>query len=611
MRKVIMPLLLFIFLISLASATLDCSITSVSKTMEEGGLIPTVDSFSCTNNYNYSVALNKIGSFFTLSESTPFTIAAGDTKGGIGIFFEDVLTGNYEGMIYSEGLGIPVTLEVTPALDPTACRINPSIVEYNQDFQQGAKTTETITFNPNENCHGDISVSGASIQGGVFVDDGGVSKRKPVSLGIVTPNEININIDTEGLPPKSYENIKLTFNAYDEQHTIKFNIRVSGSAGGGGEFDISNLPKCSLTNNIINLNETHSLVCTNLISDVEIIPKIDTDYIRGMDKEVESNQFVWLFQGKKFGNTIIKAEFYYLGVPVGDPFQQEIKIQSAGQTIAGTDLSFKFFPELSDYTGESALIIQLVDNKTKSLVQEPRIWVNAKELNSTTQSFEYLFESDTDYELRGMAPGYSDLLTTISISPKPITISISPSAGSTSTLFNITTDPINASLFIDEVKVDNPYYSTMNGGSHTLKAVMKGYQTKEINFTVSSWVIISSGCSYENFKKNTVQVCVLSDESNYTVTYRKTPTEQEEQLKNGTGITVEFTPERNGWYYITADGRQVFSKEISGSSFWTAKWWFMYWWLWFVIPVLLIVIFIIIVRWSGSPNPIETTTPYS
>ena len=137
MRSLFLLLFFWVLLISSVSANIDCTITSISKTMEEGGEIPSVDSFSCTNNYNDTIVeINKIGSFFTLSETTPITIGAEDTV-EITVSFENVLEGNYEGMIYSEGLGIPVHLEVTPASDPNACHLNPSLVSFSQTVQQG------------------------------------------------------------------------------------------------------------------------------------------------------------------------------------------------------------------------------------------------------------------------------------------------------------------------------------------------------------------------------------------------------------------------------------------------------------------------------------------
>jgi len=117
---------------------------------------------------------------------------------------------------YSTGVIVSIEEDV----DPDSCQIRPSIGEYNQDYQQGAQVPETITFDP-QNCDGDIIISGVSVQGGV-VDSNG--KRKPVSKGMITSDEINVNIDTEGLPAKTYEGIKLTFNAYGKQHTIRFKI---------------------------------------------------------------------------------------------------------------------------------------------------------------------------------------------------------------------------------------------------------------------------------------------------------------------------------------------------------------------------------------------------
>lgn len=473
MRKKIPIIVLFIiagiFLINSVSAT-TCTVSSISKSMEEGSTIPTVPAFSCTNNGNSSTQINKVGNFFTLSESTPITLPANSTK-QITLNFNSMAKGSYEGLIYADGLSVPITLNVTNPIDPNACQLNPSLVSYNQAVQQGTQfELPKIIFNP-KNCDGDFSITSAYISGGITTSGG----QKPVFIKSASSQEILLGVDTSGLSSAPY-NSKLTVVAFSHTFTdiSAINIVVTGGTNPDTNFDINNLPICSITSTTLNLNNTYSMVCTGVKPGVSVYPIIDTDYIKGIGPgdDSTSTNFVWNFQAKKYGNTIIKAEFRYLDLPVGDPFSQEVKISSSGHAVAGTALAFKFFPDLGTYTSEEPLIVQLIDNKTQSLVSQPRLWVNAKEINSTSESFEYTFEPEQDYELRGSAPGYDDIVQTITISPKPITIIISPSTGSTSTVFNITTNPPNSSLFIDDVKVDNPFYNTMTEGQHIIKAIM-------------------------------------------------------------------------------------------------------------------------------------------
>jgi len=503
----------------------------------------------------------------------------------------NALPGTYSGTL-NYGESIPIYVHVLEEqIYPSSCQIRPSIVEYNQDYQQGAQGTETITFDP-QNCDGDIDITGVIIQGGV-VDSSG--KRKPVSKGTISSNEINFNIDTEGLPSKTYDGIKLTFNAYGTQHTIKFNIGVTGSAGGSGDFNINNLPTCSLTSNSINLNQTHSLVCSNLAPDVEIVPRVDSKYIRGLDKQVEANQFTWIFEAKDFGKTTLFADFYYQNVPVGDPFEQDISISASGTQTFGTVLKFKFTPELSELDGSA--VIQIVDNSSDSLVNNPVLLINAEEVNRTgAYSFNYIFESGKNYELRAKVEGYNDLVKIINLTNKNIEIKISPQVGDPNTLFNITTK-LNATLKINGQNVSNPYYGNLVGGINFIEASKDGY-SNTLNFTVTDYLRIISGAN--DVKKGKELNITINKNSTYTVYYKKDLDSQDKEVvSTGTGELVTFTPKKSGFYSIEADGYSSSLIEVKGFSLNDKLWKFKIW-MWLIGLVVLIVIIFLIVKARGS-----------
>ena len=86
----------------------------------------------------------------------------------------------------------------------------------------------------------------------------------------------------------------------------------------------------------------------------------------------------------------------------------------------------------------------------------------------------------------------------------------------------------------------------------------------------------------------------------YTL-FKKLQTDIGEEILNGTGKTIEFTPERSGWYYINADGRNVFTQEIKGLN-WNKKWWILPWYVWILgVLVILFIIIYLIRRRNKSP----------
>ncbi len=522
---------------------------------------------------------------------------------------DDIPNNLLVGSINFDGGSIPITILVDEEeSNPGDCQIRPSIGEYNQDYQQGAQVTETITFDP-QDCDGDIIISGVSVQGGV-VDSNG--KRKPVSKGMITSDEINVNIDTEGLPSKTYDGIKLTFNAYGTQHTIRFKIGVTGNAGGSGTFDINNLPTCSLTNNILLLNSTYSLICTNIANDLTINPLIDNDYIIGTNLERSDTQFIWYFQPKKQGNTFIKAGFKYLGVPVGDDYSQEVKIQSTGYSIEGTDLDFKFTPDLNSATIGEEVLIQIVDNKTQSLVQNPRLWINAIEINGT-ETFKFLFEPETEYEFRASVPGYNDLIQTFKISPRQIIIIINPTSGDVNTQFNLTTDIENSTIKINNVSYPNPYLGTLPTGINLIEVIKTGYDSTYLNVTVSDYIRATKE-NMADFKKGAEQNYTLSGNVSVWIVYHQKDLDSPlEEYIRGTGNLVSFTPKKSGIYTIMADNTNVQNgkMEIKGFSF-KKKWWFMPIWGWLigVVVLVVIVIFVIIkIKGGGGSSPGFSSAP--
>lgn len=605
-------LLFGIFLISIVSAEVTCNEHSVYLSYIEGE-IPNGDIIitSCSSDNSTTINLDGVGVPGYIQKGSDNSVISGTKNLRIEID-SSIPSGIYFPRFYfddSESVYITLNIEEDEEpIDPYACQINPSIVEYNQDFQQGAQTTETITFNP-RNCEGEISISDVNIQGGI-VDNSG--KKKPVSKGVVTPNEININIDTEGLPSKTYDNIKLTFYAYGEQYTIKFTIRVSGSAGGSGDFNINGLPSCSLTNNIINLNQSHSLVCSGLIPDVDIVPRIDTDYIRGLNKEVEANQFSWIFEGKKMGNTEICADFYYLGVPVGDSFCQELKIQSLSGQTPGTSLTLSFTPTLSEINGGETISIQILDNKSQSLVDNPELYIDGEFIeNMTGKSFRYIFNVGKVYSIRAISPGYNDLVEEIEINETPTTFTISPEKEFYVLNEQVTlTSEQNCSFLIDNVVISTFPYALNSVNNQTLiECVKEGYVTSNKTIDVrDSVTYTSSSPEFDKWKKGKKVVLGLTKNISWSVY------DDGELKTSGEGDLVEFKIDDYGYWEIKSGDIGIVSKSIVKTNSWknlwgSFEWTWRNWWKWLIeLVIILVVVYFLFIRKKSDNDlgqPIE------
>lgn len=525
---------------------------------------------------------------------------------------ENAPSGSYGGKIRygsdSTFISIFVGEEDEP-IDPDACRLNPTLVTYTQTVQSNTEfELPKITFNP-KNCNGEFSIESPYISGGITTNEG----QKPIYIKSSSSTEITLGVNTKELSSAPYKST-LTLSAFDQTFSdvSTINIIVTGGTNPDTNFNVNNLPTCSLTTNILNLNNTYGLVCTRITPGVSIYPIVDTNYIKGIGPgdDMTSTNFVWEFQPKNMGNTFIVAEFRYLDLPVGNPFSQEVKIQSSGSQTQGTDLTFHFTPSLLESIEGQQIIVQLIDNKTKSLVERPEIYLNSikiSPLNISDKSFQLDLEINKDYELRGVAPGYSNIIQTIKITPNKIGITINPTSGGISTSFNITTS-VNATLKVNGINYSNPYYGFLPAGLVEIEASKEGYNTGKINITITDYIRATKIGEIE-FKKGKIQNFTLTGNvSSWVIYFQKDVSSTLEELIRGYGNEVSFTPKKNGVYTIQADGSNVQNGVYQTEGLdWSKKWWFMAWWIWIAsVLVLGIIVTLVILKvrgGGGSYNP--------
>jgi hypothetical protein len=242
-----------------------------------------------------------------------------------------------------------------------------------------------------------------------------------------------------------------------------------------------------------------------------------------------------------------------------------------------------------------------VDNTSGSLVSNPKLLIDAKAVNESNDAFSVFLEVRKQYEFRGRADGYDDLVQTVKFDPKTITLSISPLAGDVNTKFNITTDVPNSTLTVVGLAYNNNYYGTLSAGLNQIKVSKDGYDDAFLNITVEDSVrVLNNPLDFKRGKE--FKLALNKNVSLLRVLYQKDTTKpSEEYFNGGAGITFTFTPKKTGLYYVEADGRDIASYQITGFSFYN-KWWFMPAWGWILGFVVLFFIIVAFVRGGSEPT---------
>lgn len=585
-----------VLLIGFVQAQTTCNLGSISLTNEH-----TSQSFTCTNNDNLtSVTLNYYGSYADIdkdlihpSESETITLSMSS----------GVPTGNYGGLITFSDDSEPIQVSISKT-DSNPCNLNPSMSSFTQSIQTGTKIPlNKITFNP-INCNEGSLIYDSShiyIEGGIIA--GGINK--PILISSIVSDGVNIEINTEGLSSQTYQS-KLKVNAFNKIFEIPFTIIVTSGTNPNSNFSLSQLPVCSLSANVLNINNSYYLSCTGLVPDLTILPVYDDNYLIGKNSERTTNQLIWYFTPKKYGNTIIKAMFFYKSLPVGESFSQEIKISSSSALTEGTNLRVIFNPKLSEARPGDEIIINLVDNKTGNLVNEPQIFIDSLPLNTSDgYTFKKSFENGKVYLIRAKALGYNDLVINATLLSKPMTLTVSPTMGNTNTNFIISTDVNTSKIYINgELRANNSITTTLNEGNNTIKATADGYYDIEKTIFVGRGNYASLGSVWE---KGTEQLIFLSSNSTWRLTHAKSYEDTEETIKESNSTTlgeVVFTPKKPGVYRIYLDGDMVFNQEITG---WDREIIGLHY-IWWLVIIAVIVILVLIVKMkkpassSGMPE---------
>lgn len=600
MRKIYpLAILVLVALIFQVSASVVCSSTNpISQSYLEGSIL--IDEFtiatSCLNNGDTQVTstVASNNNFFSLLEH-PIIINSNSTKGSLKIKFNQATTqGLYNGFVVIGDLTIPISLNVTKT------QTNPNEISF--------PTSKTININQGETLNNKVTLilpsnypQPINIVAIEFTEESGLISFGDVETGIVNPGsskDIPLIINAKSAGIGQYPPITLKVR-YDDgaihELTSKITIIVKSNINPQTVETFSTRPNCALSSSNMNKNGTYTFSCTGIVENLQVNPQY-SEYFEGISVDTTANIFTYTLRPIKIGNFLFRAIFTYKGSPIFSPFESEVRIGATSGSVGGTNLRLIFTPELSLAKNGQVISVQLVDNLSSSLVENPSIEINAIPVtNRSDRTFFYAFEINKNYTIRGVSPSYIDLVEIVSLSSKPINLIISPESGSSNTLFNITTDA-NATIFVNGESKGNNYFGILPSGNLEIKAFKEGYIDAIKNITISSLVSFTTN---PEFKKGEVKIISLDKNSTWNLYYQKSPTDLKELLITGTGNQVEFTPTEKGDYILeTTDGSSsIYS--IQGTN-WNKKWWFMAWYWWFIGGGLLMGFFYIYKKNTGE-----------
>ncbi|MBU0893876.1 MAG: hypothetical protein KKB88_00365 [Nanoarchaeota archaeon] len=611
--KGIFCLITLTFFISFITATITCSPNSLSTSFVEGS--PVSLTTNCYNSGNNSVTISKNGNFFNLSD---YSISPSSSK-TISINIYNINYGTYSGSIdFSDSSSsIPLLVLVQQQPLSSACQIDifPTIMN-NIKVQQGETKSRNIQVNV-PSCY----PSYVNLNGVILASDEKPIQLGEMNLGQIQPGtsiNIPIEINAENVAVGTYQDT-LSILAYNSSGnkinlpSVSISVLVSSGITPMNNFSLSQLPSCSLSSTILNLNNTYSVICTKNNPNIMINPIIDTNYITGISVEETSTQYVYNFRAKNIGVTNVSARFTYANAEIGERFSQECKITASGTSgVGGIILDFIFYQGGESTPIENLksrdTIITLVDNSTRNIITSPILYLNGVLLTNNTQTFEI----NKNYELRATAYGYSDKLINFNVSSAQITISLDPSKEFylVGDLVNFTSDIENVSYLFDDLIISSPY-TFLSEGIFILKATKDGYVNFETNITIKPIISYNSidPVDLSKWKKGDKILMKLTEECKWYVYFKEEYKQdssilyKEQVLSNsGIGSEVSFEIKKNGYYEVKAvkEGSSeeisvlnqlITNQKLSLGEFWNNYWGYILSVLGLLIGVGLILIF--------------------
>ena len=398
----------------------------------------------------------------------------------------------------------------------------------------------------------------------------------------------SIKLDAVDVSNGPYENTYIVSgnegnNLYEKRIDLKLQVKTGTSPITNNTFD--NMPTCTVPHEI-NMNNTYKLVCTNEnpLIDIEIPYN---EFFEGIRVSGNKN-FEYSFKANRIGNTDFMALFKYKGVVVRNPFIQEIRISTSGNSpVSGTSLKFIFYqngvkkdPLVGLNPAETTIMI--IDNKTDSIVQDFFLFLNGITINNT-----YTFQENQAYELRVSSPGYLDLTTNINVSKNIIDIIINPLREfyNRGDEINITSSLKNVTFTIDDVLVEGLYIIDKTG-EIIIKAQKEGYTPSNKNISVQERItLLSCAPIREDWSVGDKVICDIDKNVSWQITIG------DELIESGEGTRLEFKITKEGHLRIESGDIYINGFVVEKGSSWynPLSWgWVKGLGWWWVVVILII-----------------------
>ena len=430
-----------------------------------------------------------------------------------------------------------------------------------------------------------------NIQSIEFSEENNILTFGDVETGILNPGDVKdipIKINAKDAQTGEYPSTSILVRLDDGGDIITLSttlhIVVTANLNPSSNVTFSNKPSCSLSASVMNVNTSYALTCSGVQKNLIVSP-LYNHFFEGLNAQINGDIYVYNFKPLNYGNTEFISTFTYLGAPLFSPFTQDVKISSSN-VAPGTELKFKFTPELSKLGNGEEVLIQLLDSKTNNTINNPEVEVDAILLNLSGSSFKFKFESEKSYELRGRAVGYDDIIETINLNPQDINYTITPlSDFKSDTPIKIITD-INATIFVDGIKQGEVYDGYLAKGEHNIELIHPNYRNTLFNISVEDAIILT-GYLPNDFKKGQEQTFLLNTNVSWRVDYMEDVNSQITTISSGDNDKIIFTPDKKGIWFIFSDDKKLLEHNLKGRD-WNKKLWIFPWWVWVLGIIVLI-----------------------
>ncbi len=604
--------------------------TSIDKayTIGDSQLNDVTLTFENNDNDTFDLSLTKSGtasSLITLSTTTLNFAGESTTTLDISFDIPDTTSpGLYSAYItYDVEKYVPIYIDVKKAVGTEDCRL---IIYSSEYIYTISKSTppyqDSFAFRISSKCTAGVDITEIKQNGAILTDSGYAPLRLDGGLpkGFFDGGEVlslDAIYDVSNLERGTYVSyivITGTDRLSDETITssMKFKITVVGTAGPVGDVDYIDPPKWEPIPQELVTNNSYTIVARDVNPNLEIVVE-PNPYIYGEMVEVQGNDWLYTFRPVKIGNTVLKFYATYKGGVIGTPVEQEVRITSTQPSVAGTNLTLQYFPELNLLTPGSTLIALVKDEKNGNIVSNYKLFKNGEELkdeNGNNKNF-FVVELGKKYSLQATAMGYNTYVTSFSLTPQTVSVSFNPASPiNLGSQLTFTQTPLNAKVTINGFEI-NGSYTPQTTGVYTIVASADGFLNYNGSFEVIQQIFLELFPDEKETKLNKLLSFKLNRETTINAFYKKDASSFIETLNETyaedisiTTTTIAFKPKKSGIYWVEADGINIWQHEFEGGFFKGISNWFgnrgAWFWVITVIIIIALVYFFVLKEKKGD-----------